>query len=179
MSARACEAVGVDPEVASLWFDGISLDFSEAPPVVVLSDYPSVAEDRQRAASELDRLAGLGETHWYGAGSYSPDVRVRPPHLVAKGDKARVAQGWSRAGFPLNSMLSNPPVQYGAMGDFLRVLTPGAWGEWTCGTVSSIGWWLRRAAASLGFDARLRADWVCTSFCPSAWARPRDGMTVE
>ena len=34
---------------------------------------------------------------------------------------------WSRAGYPLNSTLSNPPVQYGAMGDFLRVLTPGAY----------------------------------------------------
>ena len=63
LPARTCEAAGVDPEVAPLWSDGISLTFAEAPPVVVLPDYPSVSEDRQRAASELDRLAGAGEIH--------------------------------------------------------------------------------------------------------------------
>ena len=43
LSARACEQVGVDPEVASLWFDGISSALTEAPPVVVLPDCPSVS----------------------------------------------------------------------------------------------------------------------------------------
>ena len=64
-SARAREAVGVDPEAVSLWFGGISLTFADVPPVVAISDYPSVAGDRQRAASELDRLAGLGEIRWH------------------------------------------------------------------------------------------------------------------
>ena len=63
LSARAREEVGVDPEVAPLWFDRISLTFTEVPTVVALSDYPSVSEGRQRAASELDRLAGLGKIH--------------------------------------------------------------------------------------------------------------------
>ena len=50
-----------------------------------------------------------------------------PPHLIAKGDEARVARDWSCAAFPLNSMLSNPPVQYETMGDLLRILCPGAY----------------------------------------------------
>ena len=78
-SARAWEPLGVDPGVARLWFNGISLTFTEEPPVVVLPDYPSVAEDRQRAAAELDRLAGLGRIYWYEGDSYPPDLRVRPP----------------------------------------------------------------------------------------------------
>ena len=44
LSARARESLGVDPEVAHLWFNGINLTFTEEPPVVVLPDYPSVAE---------------------------------------------------------------------------------------------------------------------------------------
>ena len=84
--------------------------------MVVLPDYPSVSEDRQRAASELDRLAELGKIHWYENGSYPPDLRVCPSHLIVKGDKARVAHDWSRAAYPLDSALTNPPAQYGGGG---------------------------------------------------------------
>ena len=52
---------------------------------------------------------------------------MRPSHLIAKGDKARAARDWSRAAYPLNFMLSNPPVQYGAMGDFLQILSLGGY----------------------------------------------------
>ena len=116
----------MDPEVASLWFEGIGLTFTEGPPVVVLPDYPSVAEDRQRAAVELDRLAGLGKIHWYEGGSRPPDLRVCPSHLIAMDDEVRVAHDWSSALYTLNSVLSNPPVQCGATDDFMQLLTPGA-----------------------------------------------------
>ena len=46
-SARVREKVGVDPEVAPLGFDGISLDFADVPPVAAPPDYPSVSADRQ------------------------------------------------------------------------------------------------------------------------------------
>ena len=45
LPARACESLGVDPEVAYWWFNGISLTLTEEPPEVVLPDYPSVAGD--------------------------------------------------------------------------------------------------------------------------------------
>ena len=127
LSARAREEAGVDAETLSLWFDGITLDFTETPPAVVLPDYPSVSEDRHRAAAELGRLAGLGKISWREEGSRPPDLRVCPPHLIAKGEKSRVAHDWSCVGYPLNSVLANPPVQYSAMGDFLQTLSPGAY----------------------------------------------------
>ena len=46
------------------WFNGVELPLTETPPVVILPDYPSVAEDRQKAAVELGRLAALGKIHW-------------------------------------------------------------------------------------------------------------------
>ena len=119
--------MGVGPEVASLWFNGIRLTFAGEPPAAVLPDYPSVAEDGQRAAAELDRLAGLGRIYGYRGGSCPPDLRVCPSHMIVKGDKARAAHDWSCAAYPLNSMLSNPPAQFGAMGDFLQILCPGAY----------------------------------------------------
>ena len=126
--------------MAPLWFEGFGLTFTEEPPVVVLPNHPSVAKGRQRAAAELDRLAGLGKIHWYQGGLRPPDLRVRPPHLVAKEDKVRVIRDWSSALYPLNSVLSNPPVQYGAMDDFLHLLAPGAYmvGTW-CVLFPSLG----------------------------------------
>ena len=126
LSAKPRETVGVDPEVASIWFEGIGLTFAADPPAEVLPDYLSVAEDRQRAAVELDRLAGLRKIHWYEGGSRPPDLRVCPSHLIAMDDKVRVAHDWSSALYTLNSVLSNPPVQCVTMGDFLQLLTPGA-----------------------------------------------------
>ena len=34
---------------------------------------------------------------------------------------------WSCAQYPLNAMLVNPPVEYGTLGDFLCMLSPGAY----------------------------------------------------
>ena len=34
---------------------------------------------------------------------------------------------WSRASYPMNAALANPPAQFGAMDDFLQVLPPGAY----------------------------------------------------
>ena len=110
----------------SLWFDGIELSATEEPPVAVLPDYPSAMEDRQRASVELGRLTSLGGIRWYPEGAYPPGLCVRPSHLTAEEDKVRAAQDWSDALYPLNSCLSNPPAQYGAMDDLLQLLTPGA-----------------------------------------------------
>ena len=86
-----------------------------------------MSEDRQKAAVELDRLAALGKIHWYGEGSHPPDLRVCPSHLTVKGDKNRMVHDWSCAQYPLNSMLVNPLVEYSTMGDFLGLLSPGAY----------------------------------------------------
>ena len=39
----------------------------------------------------------------------------------------RVGHEWSNVFYPLNACLSNPPAQFGAMGDFLKLLPPGAY----------------------------------------------------
>ena len=73
LSAKGREAANVDPDVLALWFDGIELSVTDEPPVAVLPDYPSVLEDRFRAAAVLGRLAAMGEIHWYDGGSYLLD----------------------------------------------------------------------------------------------------------
>ena len=40
--------------------------------MAILPDFPSVVDDRQLAAVELDRLAALGKIRWYEEGSYPP-----------------------------------------------------------------------------------------------------------
>ena len=116
LSAKFRERVHVEPEVLDSWFNGIQLPCLEEPPV--LPDCPSVADDWERAAVELDCLASLGKTNWYAEGSYPPDLRVRPSHVIAKEDKVRVVRDWPAAAFSWNSVLVNPPAQYAAMGDF-------------------------------------------------------------
>ena len=93
---------------------------------MALSDFPSALGDRERAASELGRLAFLGKIRWYAKESYPPDLRNRPSRLIAKEDKVRAARDWSNALFPLNSVLVSPPVQYGTMDEFSALLPPGA-----------------------------------------------------
>ena len=93
---------------------------------MVLPDYPSVHVGREKAGKELDRLASRGGSHWYGEGPRPPDLRVCPSHVIAKEDKVRVARDRSNALFPLNSVLANFPAQYGAMGEFPSLPTPGA-----------------------------------------------------
>ena len=78
------------------------------------------------AASGLDRLASLGGIHWRQDGSYPPDLCVCPSHLIAKKDKVRVARDWSIYQYPLNSTVVTPPAEYGTMGGFLELLSPGA-----------------------------------------------------
>ena len=109
------------------WFEGVELPLTESPPVAALPDYPSVVEDRQKAAVELDRLAALGKIHWYEDGSYPPDLRVCPSHLIVKESKNRMVHDWSCAQYPLNAMLVNPPVEYGTMDGFLELLSSGAY----------------------------------------------------
>ena len=120
VSAKGYEEAQVDPDVMSLRFDGIELAFIERSPGAAHPDYPSVLGDRQRAAVELGRLAASGEIYRYPESSYPQDLCVCPSHLIAKEDKVRVVRDWSDVLYPLNSCLSNPPAQYGAMDDFLR-----------------------------------------------------------
>ena len=72
LPVKGCEEARVESDVTSLLFDGIELPFPEKPPAAVLPDYPSVMEDRQRAAVELGRLAALGKIRWYREGSRPP-----------------------------------------------------------------------------------------------------------
>ena len=125
-SGRGRRALGVRTEMAAQRFNGAELPLAETPPIAISPDYPSVMEGRQRAAIELNRLAALGKSHWHEEGSHPPDLRVCPPHLIVKEDKNRMARDWSCAQYPLNTMLLNPPVEYGAMGDFLGSALPGS-----------------------------------------------------
>ena len=95
LCATGGEEVQVGPDAMSRWFEGIELPFSEAPPVVVLPDYPSVLDDRHRSAVELGRSAAFGEIHWYSEGSRPADLRVCPTHLIAKEDEVKVVRDWS------------------------------------------------------------------------------------
>ena len=84
------------------WFQGVKLAIAKRLSAAVLPDYPSANEYRDASASELDRLASLGKSHWYGDGSYPPDLCVYPPHLIVRSDKVRVVQDWSNYQYPLN-----------------------------------------------------------------------------
>ena len=47
LSEAGCKLMGFRAEMIAQWFNGIELPLTEWPPVVVLPDYPSFAEDRQ------------------------------------------------------------------------------------------------------------------------------------
>ena len=121
------EVAKVGPDVLAFRSEGIELSGAEEPPVAAAPDYPSVLEDRFRAAAALGRLAAMRKIHWRDVGSYPPALRVCLSHLALRRDKVRVVRDWPNALRPLNSVLVNPPVQYGTLGVFLRMLTPGAY----------------------------------------------------
>ena len=106
------------------WIAGSEV-FTSRPQTVVLPDYPAVNEDREVAAAELDRLAPLGKILLYSDGSRPPHLSVCPSHLIIKEDKGRVGRDWSNHQYPLNSVLANPPSQYGTMDEFSQLLSPG------------------------------------------------------
>ena len=82
-----CRSADTGSAAMESWFQGITLEFTTPMTPIVLSDYPAVHADREVAASELDRLASLGEIHWYEKDSYPPDLCVCPSHLIAESDK--------------------------------------------------------------------------------------------
>ena len=81
LSEGGRRTLGVRAEMVTQRLNGVDLPLAETPPVDILPDYPSVLEDRPKAAVELKRLAALGKIHWYGEGSRPPDLRVCPSHL--------------------------------------------------------------------------------------------------
>ena len=122
LSAAFCERVSEDPVTRDNWFSGIQLSPIEDPPMAAPPGYPFAADDRERAAAELDRLASLGKIHWYVEGSSPPDLAVCPPHLTVKEGEFRAARDWSNAPYPLNAVFVIPPVQFGTMDEFLGLL---------------------------------------------------------
>ena len=96
-------------------FQGIRLAFANHASPAVLSNCRSVNEDREVAASELGRLASLGNIHGYEGGSYPPELCGCPSHLIVGGDKVRVAHDWPDYQYSLSVALANPPAEYGAM----------------------------------------------------------------
>ena len=140
LSAKFREKVRVDPRALGGWFDSFQLSRIGEPLVAGLPDYSSAVDDRERAAAWLGRLAPLGKIHWVAEGSYPPDLRVRPSHLIAKGDKVRVVRDWSHTASALNSASANPPVQHGAMDAFLGLRPPGAYMGGIDWQDCSLGW---------------------------------------
>ena len=112
-SAEGREAAKVDPEVLAFWFEGIELPVAGEPPVAILPDCPSVLEYRFRAAAESGRSAAMGKIHWRDVGSYIPELRVCPSHVIVKKDKVQVVRDWSNALYPLNSCLVTRQVSTG------------------------------------------------------------------
>lgn len=126
LSLSVAAEVGVCDRFLQTWFRGISFDSSHAPPVARVENYSSVLQDPDTAGKEMDRLTGLGKIHWYHHGA-PPDLRVCPSKLIIKPDKVRLVHDWSCANYPLNSLLPNPPVNYGTMDSFLAAMGPGSW----------------------------------------------------
>ena len=126
LSLKFCEKALEGQPTIDVWSGGVQLICSENPPSAVSQDYPSVHVGREKAGKELDRLASRGGVHRRGEGARPPDFHVRPSHVIVKEDTARVAHDWSNAPYPLNSVLVNPPAQYGATDELLSLPTPGA-----------------------------------------------------
>ena len=118
------QKLGVGSMVMDFWREGVRLAITSQPPPAVFPDYPSVFEDREGAASELDRLAPPGKVNWYNDGSSPPDLCVCPSDLIAKRDMVGAGHDWPSHQYPLNSILVNPPAEYGAM-DGPRVVNAG------------------------------------------------------
>ena len=93
LSEAGCKTLGIRTEMAAQRFNGVELPLTEPPPVVILQDYPSVAEDRQRAAIELDRLADLGKIHWYKV-SKSHSICLPQTTHKTKGERRQKKQRW-------------------------------------------------------------------------------------
>ena len=127
LSARFCETVLGDPAMRDRWLCGIQRECAGSPPIVVLPDHPPALAEQEKSGLGLDRLAPLGEIYWRSDGSYPPDLRVRPSHWIVEADKVRVVRERPNVLYPLNSMLADPPVDYGPMGGFLSLRKPGAY----------------------------------------------------
>ena len=103
------------------------------------------------AAFELDRLASFGKIHWYGEGSYQPDLRVCPSHLIVKADEARVVHYWRNYQCTVNSAL----LCAGAMDGLLGLLSSGnKWVKSIRSIVFCAGWYPRPSAATWASDDR-------------------------
>ena len=125
-SVHACLSAGVEDSMLGRRFCGIGPELRSAPPEIASQQYPSVQNQPDLAAAELGRLASLRKVHWKGKGYAPPDLRVRPPQLIAKAGKVRVVRGRPNHEYGLNEASVNPPVKYGDMYEFSWLLSPGA-----------------------------------------------------
>ena len=75
---RTCINAGVGERFLKLWPRGIELGLSGEPLRVSMAEYPSVRDQPEVAATELDRLSAMGKIHWYHQGCHPPDLRVCP-----------------------------------------------------------------------------------------------------
>lgn len=122
-----CAELGVKTWCLEWRFEGIELETTESPRLAVLGDYPSVTENPEVAASEVDRPSGLSEITWYPAGHAPPDLRVCPLQLIGKPGKVRMVHDWSNPSDGPSGALSNPGVGRGPWGDGRSPLPAPSW----------------------------------------------------
>ena len=106
MSFHACSRLGVAPEFINEWLNGVRLSGTEGMIPFFFDDYPSLKQNADIAAAELDRLTSRQKIFWYPPGTAPANLSVCPGNLILKGARARVVQDWTRAG--LNQRLTSP-----------------------------------------------------------------------
>ena len=82
LNCEPCLRMGIDPAIVQLWADGVRLEGHEHAPIHVMEDYPSVRNDPETAARELDRLTTAEKIFWYAPGEVPHDLHIAPTTLV-------------------------------------------------------------------------------------------------
>ena len=122
LNVAHCLRMGVDPDIVKLWTDGVLLEGHEHAPVQVMEDYPSVRDDPETAARELDRLTSEGKIYWYSEGTAPSDLHIAPTTLIVKQERSRLGHDWTRSG--LNEHLVVPSTTFQTMDDFIATVRP-------------------------------------------------------
>ena len=122
ISYHACVRLGVAPQFIDEWLNGVRLAGAEGMAPFHFDDYPTLKDNAEIAAKELDRLTLRQKIFWYPPGTAPTNLSVCPGNLILKGSRARVVQNWARAG--LNQRFVIPEVNYGTMDSFLKLMKP-------------------------------------------------------